>query len=167
MEIVACCDAHPERAERAAAAVAGWSPGAKPYTDLDRMLASEQIDAVLNLTPAPAHGPVTRAALDAGLHVYSEKPIASTMAEADALIELARERGRHLICAPAVAVTPALPLAGARSWRRTDSAASRWPSLTMPTLDLPRGASTPATRRCSTGAGSARSSTMASTASTG
>ena len=50
-------------------------------------------------------GAVTRSALDAGLHVYSEKPIASTMAEADALIELARERGRHLICAPAVAVT--------------------------------------------------------------
>jgi predicted dehydrogenase len=105
VEVVACCDANPERAERAAAAVADWSPGATPYTDLDRMLAGEQLDAVLNITPAPAHGRVTRAALDAGLHVYSEKPIASTMAEADELIELARERDRHLICAPAVAVT--------------------------------------------------------------
>ena len=105
VEIVACCDAHRERAERAAAAVADWSPDTTPYTDLDRMLAGEQLDAVLNITPAPAHGPITRSALDAGLHVYSEKPIASTMAEADALIELARERGRHLICAPAVAVT--------------------------------------------------------------
>ena len=113
MEIVACCDAHPERAERAAAAIAGWSPGATPYTDLDSMLAAEQIDAVVNLTPAPAHGPVTRAALHAGLHVYSEKPVASTMAEADALIELARERGPSALAesAPASAACAAASLA--------------------------------------------------------
>ena len=69
------------------------------------MLADEQLDAVFNLTPAPAHGPVTRSALEAGLHVYSEKPIASSLVEADELIELASERGRHLLGAPAVAVT--------------------------------------------------------------
>ena len=105
VEITACCDAGTDKAERATAAVADWSPAATPYTDLDRMLADERLDAVFNLTPAPAHGPVTRSALEAGLHVYSEKPIASSLAEADELIELARERGRHLLCAPAVAVT--------------------------------------------------------------
>ena len=103
--VVACCDAGSGKAERATAAVADWSPGATPYTDIDRMLVDEELDAVFNLTPAPAHGPVTRSALEAGVHVYSEKPIASSMAEADELIELARERGRQLICAPAVAVT--------------------------------------------------------------
>ena len=105
VEIAACCDAGTGKAERATAAVADWSPAATPYTDLDRMLADERLDAAFNLTPAPAHGPVTRSVLEAGLHVYSEKPIASSMAEADELIELARERGRHLLCAPAVAVT--------------------------------------------------------------
>jgi predicted dehydrogenase len=105
VEIVACCDASPGRAERAIAAVVESSPGPAPYTDLDRMLAGERLDAIFNLTPAPTHGDVTRSALEAGLHVFSEKPIASSVAEADELIAIARERGRHLICAPAVAVT--------------------------------------------------------------
>jgi predicted dehydrogenase len=105
VEIVACCDASPGRAERAIAALVEWSPGATPYTELDRMLAGERLDAIFNLTPAPTHGDVTRSALEAGLHVFSEKPIASSVAEADELIAIARERGRHLICAPAVAVT--------------------------------------------------------------
>ena len=105
VEIAACCDANPGRAERATAAVVEWSPGATPHTDLERMLAGERLDAIFNLTPAPTHGVVTRSALEAGLHVYSEKPIASSVTEADELIAIARERGRHLICAPAVAVT--------------------------------------------------------------
>ena len=105
VEITACCDAGTGKAERATAAVADWSPSATPYTDLDRMLADARLDAAFNLTPAPAHGGVTRSVLEAGLHVYSEKPIASSLAEADELIELARESGRHLLCAPAVAVT--------------------------------------------------------------
>ena len=105
VEVVACCDAGSGAAERATAAVAEWSPDATPYDDLGRMLADERIDAVLNLTPAPAHGPINRSALAAGFHVYSEKPIASSLAEADELIALARDRDRHLLCAPAVAVT--------------------------------------------------------------
>jgi predicted dehydrogenase len=104
-EIVAFCDASSEAAERAMAAVAEWSPAAQAHTDLDRMLAEGRLDAAFNLTPAPAHGPITRSTLDAGLHVFSEKPIASSLAEADQQIEIARERGRHLLCAPAVAVT--------------------------------------------------------------
>jgi predicted dehydrogenase len=105
VEIVACCDSGPGAAERAAAAVAEWSPDATAYVDLDRMFANERLDAAINLTPAPAHGPVTMSALEAGLHVFSEKPIASSLTEADALIDLARRRDRHLLCAPATAVT--------------------------------------------------------------
>ena len=105
VEIVACCDSGTGAAERAAAAVAEWSPATTAYVDLDSMLADERLDAAFNLTPAPAHGPVTTSALEAGLHVFSEKPIASSLTEADELIELARQRGRHLLCAPAVAVT--------------------------------------------------------------
>ena len=105
VEVAACCDPDAGRAERALAAVRDWSPAATAFTDLDRMLAEGALDAVVNITPAPRHGPVTRSALEAGLHVYSEKPIASSVPEADELIALARERDRHLLCAPAVALT--------------------------------------------------------------
>jgi predicted dehydrogenase len=58
------------------------------------MLADQRLDVAFNLTLAPAHGPITRSALEAGLHVFSEKPIASTVAEGDRLIELAQGRDR-------------------------------------------------------------------------
>ena len=60
---------------------------------------------MINLSPAPAHASVSQPCLDAGINVYSEKPLAGTLAEADRLIETARERGVLLLCAPGVAVT--------------------------------------------------------------
>jgi predicted dehydrogenase len=59
----------------------------------------------VNLTPAPSHGETNRRLLDAGLHVYTEKPIAQTVVEADTLIELARANGLRFLAAPASAVT--------------------------------------------------------------
>ena len=69
------------------------------------MLAGEQLDAVFDLTPAPLHGRVNRAILEAGVACFSEKPIASTVAEASELIELARARNVPFLCAPGDAVT--------------------------------------------------------------
>jgi predicted dehydrogenase len=100
--VVACCDADRARAEQAAQAVGN----AEVYTRLDELLARDDVDAVVNLTPAPAHAEVTSSALDAGRHVFSEKPIALTLEEADALIELATARERLLLCAPAIMATP-------------------------------------------------------------
>ena len=54
----------------------------------------------------------TRPILEAGLHLYSEKPLAGSVAEADRLIATAAERGVRFLCAPGVAVTSPLPLAG-------------------------------------------------------
>jgi predicted dehydrogenase len=88
-----------------AAAVADWSPGATPYPDAASMLADARLDGVVNLTPAPMHGNVNRQVLDAGVNCYSEKPLASTVADATSLIELAEERGALLLCAPGSAVT--------------------------------------------------------------
>jgi predicted dehydrogenase len=51
---------------------------------------------VVNLTPPGAHVAVVRAALEHGAHVFSEKPLAPSLAEAVALVELARARGRTL-----------------------------------------------------------------------
>jgi predicted dehydrogenase len=58
------------------------------------------ITLVLNLTSIEAHAEVTRAALMADKHVYSEKPLVTDMAEARALFALAAERGRLLVAAP-------------------------------------------------------------------
>lgn len=103
--ISAFVDPRPGAAARAAASVADWSPDAAAYLDLDTMLADGVVDAAIDLTPAPLHGPVNQAILEAGLHLYSEKPLAGSVAEADRLIETATARGVHFLCAPGVAVT--------------------------------------------------------------
>ena len=103
--ITAFVDPRPGAAERAATAVAGWSPGVASYLDLDAMLADGVADAAIDLAPAPRHGPINAAILDAGLHLYSEKPLAGSVPEADRLIATAAERGVRFLCAPGVAVT--------------------------------------------------------------
>ena len=105
LEIVACCDVDGEAAARAAASVRAWSSAVASTSDLDAMLTDQRPDAIFNLTPAPRHAPITRAALEAGAHVYSEKPIADSIAEADALIALAASRQLLLLCAPASAIS--------------------------------------------------------------
>ena len=103
--VTALVDPRPGAAERAAASVAGWSPGARPYRELGEMLADGGADAAIGLTPAPLHGGVNLACLEAGLHLYSEKPMASSLEEADRLIAAARARSRLFLCAPGEAVT--------------------------------------------------------------
>jgi predicted dehydrogenase len=99
--VVACFDPVAERAQRAAALF----PGARAVTTLADLLATPGLDGVFNLTPAPLHAETTRAALDAGIHVFSEKPLAASVAEAVALEAYAQERGRLLLGAPAVIAT--------------------------------------------------------------
>jgi predicted dehydrogenase len=103
--ITAFMDPRPGAADRAAASVDAWSPGAATYTDIDSMLADGVAEAAIDLAPAPQHGPVNSAILEAGLHLYSEKPLAASVAEADRLIATATERGVRFLCAPGVAVT--------------------------------------------------------------
>lgn len=82
-------------------------PEAAGYTDYAAFLShdTERMDLVFNLTPAPLHHDITKRALEAGFSVYSEKPIASSMTDAQELITLADEKGLILFCAPAMAVT--------------------------------------------------------------
>lgn len=79
---------------------------------LDDMLADPNVNYVLNLTPADQHAAITAACLQAGKSVYSEKPLAHSLSEADALIALADHRGLLLACAPATFLWP--PMATAR-----------------------------------------------------
>ena len=69
------------------------------------MLAQETLDAVFDLTPAPLHGTVNRVILGAGVACFSEKPLASSLVDADALLELAASGGTPFLVAPGSAAT--------------------------------------------------------------
>jgi predicted dehydrogenase len=103
--IAAVADPREGAGEALASSVADWSPDVRVTRSLEEMLASGPLDAVFNLTPAPFHGASNRTILEAGVGCYSEKPIAGSVGEADALIQLAAERAQLLLCAPGSAVT--------------------------------------------------------------
>jgi predicted dehydrogenase len=65
--------------------------GVKAMASLDDLLSS--VDAVTVVVPTPAHHAVARRALERGVHVLIEKPSASTLGEADDLLEVARAKG--------------------------------------------------------------------------
>jgi len=67
---------------------------------VDELITDGDVDLVLNLTPPRAHAALVAAALDAGKHVYTEKPLAATSDEARELVALAERRGLRLGCAP-------------------------------------------------------------------
>jgi len=72
-------------------------PEAKHFTSLDALLADDELDLVVVSTPPDTHVAIARAALEAGKHVLVEKPFVPAPGEADALVALARERGK-LLC---------------------------------------------------------------------
>lgn len=72
-------------------------PEAKHYTDVQDLLADAAVDVVVVTTPPDNHFALTKAALESGKHVLTEKPFVPTSAEADQLISIARAAGR-LIC---------------------------------------------------------------------
>ena len=76
--------------------------GLAPVETLDGLLARQDVEIVLNLTNPAAHAEVTLAALHAGKHVYSEKPLALNMADADRIVEEARRLGLQVTGAPSV-----------------------------------------------------------------
>jgi predicted dehydrogenase len=104
VELVAACDV----AETAARAAADRFGIPVAYSDLAAMLAGEDFDLLVNATPIPDHLPVTLAALRAGRHVYTQKPMAATVDEATLLIEEAKARGLLLAAAPEHPVRPAI-----------------------------------------------------------
>jgi alcohol dehydrogenase (NADP+) len=95
LSLVTACDRDADRAASLAAA-----HGAAAYTDLDAMLDAEDVRLVINLTSHGAHAGVTRTALEAGRHVWSEKPLALDAGRAADLVDLAERRGLALGCAP-------------------------------------------------------------------
>lgn len=74
--------------------------GVPLYPSLEALLADPQVDLVVNLTNPRSHFAVSRACLVAGKHVYSEKPLATALLQAEELVQLAERRGLYLASAP-------------------------------------------------------------------
>ncbi len=105
IEAVAVCDSVPGRA----AAVAEKWHWREAYTDYEAMLAHADIEAVLIATPIPLHYRQVMAALQAGKHVYVQKSMTTTLAEANDVVNLARSKGLKLCASPGEMLRPPWP----------------------------------------------------------
>ena len=92
-ELTAVCDVNPERV----AAARTLAPGAVGFDDANALLDSGLIDLVVISTPPNTHHDWARAALERGITVVVEKPMALTAAQCDDLLALARDKGLTLV----------------------------------------------------------------------
>jgi predicted dehydrogenase len=100
--LVSVCDIKPERA----AAQAKKYNIPNQYSHIDLMLAGASFDLMVNLTNMQEHGRLNKQALEAGKHIWSEKPMANTYTEGRFLLDLARQKNLHIWGAPAVVNSP-------------------------------------------------------------
>jgi UDP-N-acetylglucosamine 3-dehydrogenase len=89
--LASLCDIDPERATQ-------WSSkyGCKAYTDLDKMLSTEKLDAVTVCTPTSTHFGVASKTLGKRINTFVEKPMTAKAAEGQKLVEIAKEAGVFL-----------------------------------------------------------------------
>jgi predicted dehydrogenase len=92
-ELAWCCEVDPERRER----WAGVFPNARFTDSLEEVLADPELDAVAITAPARHHAAVASEVLDAGKHVYVEKPLTHSVADAAMLVRKAEEAGVVLL----------------------------------------------------------------------
>jgi predicted dehydrogenase len=95
VEVVAVADLDVARAEAVAA-----ERGIARALTTEALLADSEVEFVLNLTIPAAHGPVALQAIENGKHVYNEKPLSVSRAEAQQVIEAASKKGLRVGCAP-------------------------------------------------------------------
>ncbi|MFC5468020.1 Gfo/Idh/MocA family protein [Cohnella suwonensis] len=94
MEIVACADIDVERAK-----AKGEEYGIRGCS-VEELLNDPEIEMIINLTIPQAHANVCLQALEAGKHVYVEKPLAVTREDGLKVLELAKQKGLYVGCAP-------------------------------------------------------------------
>ncbi len=95
LEVVACADVDVDRAARQAAV-----HGVPKACSAEALLDDPEVELIANLTPPQAHAAVSADVLRAGKHVWSEKPLAATLIQARELLEVVRDCGLRLGCAP-------------------------------------------------------------------
>jgi predicted dehydrogenase len=101
-EVVSVCDIRPERAK----ASAEYYKAPNHYPNIDAMLAGAPFDLFVNLTDMQEHEKLNQAAVAAGKHVWSEKPIANTLAAGQKIVADARAKGLRVWGAPIVVASP-------------------------------------------------------------
>jgi predicted dehydrogenase len=92
-ELVWLCDADEGVRERLARAY----PAARATADLDDLLGDPELDAVVLATPVPTHADLAVRVLEAGKHCFVEKPLATTVADAERAVTAAERAGRILM----------------------------------------------------------------------
>lgn len=102
--LAAICDADTEKLKK----TAPFYPFSKSLMDYGEVLDSSEIDAVLLATPVPSHFALAMKALEAGKHVYVEKPMTLTVEEGEALVRKAEETGRILMAGHLLEYHPAV-----------------------------------------------------------
>ena len=103
VKIVSLCDIKQDRAE---AQNKKYNIGASTYNNINALLNGNAFDLMLTLTDMQMHGALNKIALQAGKHVWSEKPLANTYAEGKALVDYAKLKGLRIWGAPAVVTSP-------------------------------------------------------------
>ncbi len=94
-ELAACADLFYEKAEALAKEF-----DIPAVLTVQELLDTPEIDIVLNLTIPSTHAAISMQALEAGKHVYSEKPLATNTEDAKRLLDKAQEKGLRIGCAP-------------------------------------------------------------------
>lgn len=92
-EVTALCDLDPARLQK----VSSRFPGAYATDQVDEVLKRDLVDAVVIATPTRTHYSLSRKALEQGIHVFTEKPMATSVAECEDLIRLSKEKGSVLL----------------------------------------------------------------------
>ena len=112
------------------------------------------------------HGRLARAALEAGKHVLVEKPVATTLAEAEAVLAVAESAPGHLLCAPHILLSPTYrPMhARVRAGEIGGLLTARAPLRLGRARTGAAGSTSPAAARCSTSASTTSRACAASSA---
>ena len=103
IEVVSLCDI---KYDRAVNQNKQYALGANTYPNIEAMLAGVPFDLLVTTTDMQEHGRLNKIALNAGKHVWSEKPMANTYADGKELLALAKSKNLHLWGAPAVVNSP-------------------------------------------------------------
>jgi UDP-2-acetamido-3-amino-2,3-dideoxy-glucuronate N-acetyltransferase len=98
------CDVNPARGRD----VCEKYPGVRFLTDLEDVLSDSGIDAVVIATPAETHADVVRRSLEAGKHVFVEKPLALSVEEGEELVGLSKRAGKILMVGHLLQYHPAV-----------------------------------------------------------
>ncbi len=100
LEIAGVADRNMARAQ-----AVGDYYGLRVYDSVADILNDSEIGIIANFTSIESHNEISTAALKAGKHVYSEKPLVTDMKAAHALAKLAQDKGLRLSCAPSNALS--------------------------------------------------------------